>query len=159
MSQLYQQQQIQQEDDAKQLIQAQQTVLLSTVSIEGQPECSYAPYVRDQGGVFYIFVSELAPHTQNMLQTSLASLLFIQPEQETKNIFARKRVVFECTVDDIKQQEKCFERQLQAMREKFGETIDLLRSLSDFHLLALTPVNGKYITGFGQAFSINIDDD
>ena len=44
------------------------------------------------------------------------------------------------------------------MQEKFGETIELLRSLPDFHLLALTPVNGKYVAGFGKAYSINVVD-
>jgi len=142
---------------AEQLILTQQTLLLSTVSPTGDPECSYAPYVRDQQGVFYIFVSERASHTQNMLQTALASILFIQPEQQAKNIFGRERVVFACTVLEIHRQQSDFETQLQAMKEKFGETIDLLRNLSDFHLLALTPVDGKYIAGFGQAFVMPVD--
>ncbi len=146
---------LQPSDNANQLIHSQQTLLLSTASASGQPECSYAPYVRDEQGVFYIFVSELAVHTQNMLDTSLASIMFIQPEQQAQNIFARERVVFECSVQAVQQQTPCFDSQLQAMKDKFGETIDLLRNLSDFHLLALTPVNGKYIAGFGQAFSIN----
>ena len=143
-------------DNANQLIQSQQTLLLSTVSATAQPECSYAPYVRDGQGVFYIFVSELAVHTQNMLDTSIASIMFIQSEQQAKNIFARERVVFECSVKAVEQQDPSFDCQLQAMKDKFGETIDLLRNLSDFHLIALTPVNGKYIAGFGQAFSIKV---
>lgn len=44
-------------------------------------------------------------------------------------------------------------------KERFGETVDLLQSLPDFHLLALTPVSGKYIAGFGKAFSIDTDND
>ncbi len=150
-------QQKQQSDNANQLIQKYQTLLISTVSAKGQPECSYAPYVRDQQGVFYIFVSELASHTQNMLDTLQASVMFIQPEQLAQNIFARERVVFECSVQEIQRNESNFDGSLQAMKENFGETIDLLRNLNDFHLLALTPLNGKYVIGFGQAFAINVN--
>jgi len=143
---------------AKELIQSQQTLLLSTVSEQGEPESSYAPYVRDQQGVFYIFVSELATHTKNMLLNSRASILFIRPEKETQNLFARERVVFNCTISEIQQDDQRHDNHLQKMEDKFGETVGLLRSLNDFHLLALVPVSGRYIAGFGQAFLIDTKD-
>jgi putative heme iron utilization protein len=143
----------------RELILSQQTLLLSTVTVEGEPECSYAPYVRDQHGVFYIYVSELAAHTRNMLQKGCASVLFIRPEKEVKNIFARERVVFKCLVNEVQNSDERYDKQLLKMKDKFGETIELLRSLSDFHLLALTPLNGKYIAGFGQAYTIDLTSD
>ena len=143
----------------QQLILSQKTVVLSTVTEKGKAESSYAPYVRDEAGVFYIFVSELASHTKNMLQNQQASILFIQPETESKNLFARERVVFDCSINEVEKQDECYYKQMLIMQEQFGETVTLLQSLPDFHLLALTPVNGKYIAGFGQAFSINTDDD
>jgi len=145
-------------DSYQQLIQSQQTLLLSTVTEQGQPESSYAPYVRDENGVFYIFVSELAAHTKNMLQNGYASILFIKPEKETKNLFARERAVFDCLINEVQQQDECYYKQMLIMQEKFGETVGLLRSLPDFHLIALKPVSGKYIAGFGKAFSINTAD-
>ena len=143
----------------RELIFSQQTLLLSTVTGQGEPECSYAPYIRDQQGVFYIYVSELATHTRNMLQKGSASVLFIRPENETKNLFARERVVFNCEVNEVQGSDERFDKQLLKMKHKFGETVDLLCSLPDFHLLALTPLNGKYIAGFGQAFLINLTSD
>ena len=133
-----------------QLIQQQKTLLLATVSEQGEPECSYAPYVRDQLGVFYIYVSDLAVHTKNMMHNQKVSILFIKPEIETQNLFARERAVFNCTIREIQKTDECFNQQLQQLKQQFGETVDLLRSLSDFHLLALTPVDGKYVAGFGQ---------
>ena len=143
----------------RELILSQETLLLSTVTELGEPECSYAPYIRDQQGVFYIYVSELATHTSNMLQKGSASVLFIRPENETKNIFARERVVFKCKVSEVQSSDEQYDKQLLKMKHKFGETVDLLCSLPDFHLLALTPLNGKYIAGFGQAFVINLISD
>ena len=142
--------------NCRELIQSQQTLVLSTVTDQGEPESSYAPYVRDSQGVFYIYVSDLASHTHNMLQKGRASILFIAPEQQAKNLFARERVIFQCRVHEVKQNDERYETQLQIMQDKLGDTVALLRSLSDFHLLALTADNGKYIAGFGQAFVINI---
>ena len=143
----------------RELILSQQTLLLSTVTEQGEPECSYAPYVRDQQGVFYIYVSELATHTRNMLQKGRASVLFIRPEQDVNNLFARERVVLNCEVNEVQSNDERYDKLLLKMKEKFGETVDLLCSLSDFHLLALTPLNGKYIAGFGQAFLIDVTSD
>ena len=42
----------------QELMASQQTLLLSTVSANGIPDISYAPFVRDHAGVFYIYVSE-----------------------------------------------------------------------------------------------------
>ncbi len=140
------------------LIQQQQTLLLSTVTSQGIPEASYAPYVRDKKGVFYIYVSELAAHTKNMLLNKRVSILFIQAEKETKNFFARERVVFDCSINEVQLQDEIYQQQLAKMQEKFGETVALLTSLPDFHLLALTAINGKYVAGFGKAYSINTSD-
>jgi len=149
----------QQQQNYQQLIKSQKTLILSTITEQGKAESSYAPYVRDEKGRFYIFVSELATHTHNMLKTKSASILFIQPEKQTKNLFARERVVFDCSISEVHKQDECYYKQMLIMKAKFGETVDLLQSLPDFHLLVLTPVNGKYIAGFGKAFSINLDND
>lgn len=138
------------------LINSQKTLLLSTVSSQGHPECSYAPYVRGDSGIFYIFVSNLASHTQNMLKNNQACIMFIQPEKDTKNFFARERVSFECSVDKMLKNDDNYDIQLGAMTDKFGKTIVVLRSLPDFHLLKLKPMSGRYIAGFGQAFDINM---
>ncbi len=158
MNKISQQEQEQLNQNCYDLIQSQQTLLLSTVTAQGEPESSYAPYVRDAQGVFYIYVSDMAAHTKNMLVKGTASILFIQPEQETKNLFARERVTFNCAVSKIKKTDERYHQQLQKMKQRFGETIDLLRSLSDFHLIALTAVKGRYIAGFGKVFFINTTD-
>jgi len=140
------------------LIAAQQTLLLSTASASGFPDISYAPFVRDQAGVFYIYVSELAAHTVNLLKNPQASLLFIRPEPETRNLFARERVVLTCSVREISRDDTVYSEQLQAFHDKFGEVVGVLRALPDFHLFALRPVAGRYVAGFGKAFDVNVND-
>jgi len=140
----------------RKLIKQQKTLLLSTVNKQGESEASYAPYVRDVDGIFYIYVSDLASHTQNMRKKQSASILIIRSEQESKNLFARERVTFQCKIMEISIENKIYPQQLLAMKQQLGETVELLQSLPDFHLLALTPASGKYIAGFGQAFSIDL---
>ena len=140
------------------LISSQQTLILATVSINNLPQISYAPYVRDQDGAFFIYVSELAQHTENLLKNQRTSVLFIRPESESNNLFARERVVFNCCVEEIKRDDENFESQLQAMQKKFGEVVETLCALPDFHLFAFRPESGRYVAGFGRAFAINVND-
>lgn len=100
--------QIEHNKNYQQLIQSQQTLVLATVTEQGKAESSYAPYVKDDKGVFYIFVSELATHTKNMLTNHQVSILFIQPESESKNLFARERVVFDCSISEVQRQNECY---------------------------------------------------
>lgn len=142
----------------QELMASQQTLLLSTASAIGVPDNSYAPFVRDHAGVFYIYVSEMASHTANLLNNPQASILFIRPESESGNLFARERAVLNCSVREISRDDTIYADRIQALQEKFGEVVSVLRSLSDFHLFALHPENGRYIVGFGNAFTINVID-
>jgi len=140
------------------LIASQQTLLLSTASTSGVPDISYAPFVRDHAGLFYIYVSDMACHTPNLLNNPQASILFIRPESESRNLFVRERAVLSCSVKEIIRDEEIYNNRIQALQDKFGEVVSLLRSLSDFHLFALRPESGRYVIGFGRAFTINVND-
>ena len=140
------------------LIASQQTLLLSTASTIGIPDISYAPFVCDHAGVFYIYVSEMACHTANLLDNPQASALFIRPESASSNLFARERAVLSCSVKEIMRDDEIYTNQIQALQDKFGEVVSVLRSLSDFHLFALRPESGRYVIGFGRAFTINVND-
>ncbi len=142
----------------QELLASQQTLLLATGSISGAPDLSYAPFVRDQAGCLYIFVSELAAHTANLLANSKASVMFIRPESESDNLFARERAVFNCKAREISHHEEIHASQLTALQDKFGEVVSLLRSLSDFHLFALCPESGRYVAGFAQAYTVDVKD-
>ena len=137
-----------------QLIKNQKTLLLATLSHQGNADISYAPYVREES-TFYIFVSELAKHTKNLLAYPQASILFIQAEAEAGNLFARQRLTLDCQVREIHDTDPLYAKQLQTMSETFGEIVNVLRSLPDFHLLALIPSHGQFVAGFGKTFAVD----
>ncbi len=69
----------------------------------------------------------------------------------------RERAFFRCNVQELPRgTEKC-DVWIDKMQEAFGNTVQVLRNLPDFHLSALKPINGQYTIGFGKAFSIHKD--
>lgn len=133
------------------------TVLIASTNANHSPEASYAPYVEFEGK-YYIFISELAAHTQNLLQTQTCSLLFIEDEANTNNLFARKRVSLQCTAQAVDRNSATYQSVLALFHARFGKFIQLLQSLPDFHLFCLSPNSGNYVAGFGQAYSLSGSD-
>ena len=56
------------------------TVILGTCSAEGEPDASVSPAWLDADGSILVYVSSLALHTRNLLQTRRASVLVIEDE-------------------------------------------------------------------------------
>ncbi len=129
------------------------SVLLATVTHDGVPEASYAPYVADDDGHFYLYVSGLSRHTRNLQESGRASLLFIEDEQSARNIFARKRLSYACVAEFISRDDAAWSQILDRFTERFGKFVDTLRALPDFQLFRLTPKSGSYVRGFAQAYS------
>lgn len=130
-----------------------ETLLLATISDEGFPEISYASYVEDDN-CFYIFISELASHTRNLLNNPIASVMFIEDEQKADNAFARKRLTYRCEANQISRDNDRFKAQLKKMEQRFGSLVKTLSQLSDFHLFELKPVSGQFVEGFGKTYQI-----
>ncbi|MCX7098011.1 MAG: pyridoxamine 5'-phosphate oxidase family protein [Methylococcales bacterium] len=145
-------------DRFQELLASVQTLTLATANAEATPDSSYAPFVRGADGDFYIFVSALASHTGNLLNNPKASVLFMRPETASPNLFARERAVLSCRVENIAKDDIRYHEQLQALQDKFGEVVGILRALPDFHLFALHPETGRYILGFGKAHTLNAND-
>lgn len=136
------------------LQQGKDSLLLSTQGDE-YPEISYAPYVSDEGG-FYIFISQLAAHTGNLINRPCASIMFIADEGESQNVFARERVIYKCEATEIEKGSDACIALLDKMEKHFGNIVGMLRGLSDFKLFRLTPKEGHYVVGFGKAYTIDL---
>lgn len=139
------------------LIDAQRSLHLATRASDGEPEASYAPFVSDADGNFYIFVSELTRHTRNLLQHPRLSVLLIEPEADASQVFARRRVSYECVAEIVDRDDPQWQTRLEAFEERFGPVIEMLRGLTDFYLFRLVPQNGRFVKGFGQAYTIDAE--
>ncbi|MDB9456686.1 pyridoxamine 5'-phosphate oxidase family protein [Dolichospermum circinale CS-534/05] len=133
------------------------SIIMSTVNKEGIPDASYAPFVSDEDKNIYIYVSGLATHTQNIHNHPFVSVLFIEDEVKTKQIFARRRLSFNCTAKLVERESEKWQQIVDKFQIRFGELISTLRSLPDFRIFQLTPKNGRFVIGFGAAYNISSD--
>ncbi|WP_174525200.1 pyridoxamine 5'-phosphate oxidase family protein, partial [Chryseobacterium cucumeris] len=84
----------------KELIESTKSVILATVDAEGNPNSSYAPFVQVEN-TFYILVSFMAKHTKNLSEGRKTSVMFIEDESATKQIYARERLTLEASTSQI----------------------------------------------------------
>ncbi len=137
------------------LVKERLSLQLATVSPDGMPSASYAPYVFDDNLNFFVFLSDLSSHTTNLSATPKASAMIIEDEAQSEHLFARKRLSVECSVTRFERRTPESEYWLKIYRQRFGEFVDLLVQLQDFNLHQLKPTAGVYVKGFGQAYRIS----
>ncbi len=130
------------------------SLLMATADPSGLPRPSYAPFVAGGFGVFYIYVSALSQHTRDLERDPRVGVLLIEDEGQAQNIFARRRLSFDCEAALIARQAPQWDRILERFQARFGKLVATLRGLADFRLYRLTAGSGGYVRGFGQAFSL-----
>jgi putative heme iron utilization protein len=142
------------QDDISTLIESRKSLLIASLNNHNLPEISATPFIK-KGLKFYVFISELSSHTQNLKAYSKLSVMLIEDEQDTKNPFARKRLSYECVASIIAKNTENWQTLLDAFEERQGKTVSLLKQLPDFHLFELTAILGNYIEGFGKAYRLS----
>ena len=138
------------------------TLSLSTLTEAGRPNISYAPFVEDENGYFYLFLSQLASHTQDLLNHPInqslihpgASIMLMEDEQDSRQLFARQRITYQCDVNIIQADDASYSDILDNFESTFGSIIPLIRQLPDFILFKLKPTEGRYVQGFGKAYQL-----
>ena len=130
------------------------TVQLATLNADGQPEASYAPFVWFEQN-YYLYLSELARHTSNLLGNGSISLLFIESEESSPNLFARRRIVLQGEAQAVTRDAELFEQIMTQFKQQFGKFIDLIQPLRDFHLFQIKIHSGRFIQGFAQAYELS----
>ncbi len=140
-------------EDCHQLINSCKSLILATAN-EKASHASYAPFVqKDQN--FYILVSGLAEHTNNLINSpDKMGCMLIADEGESKQIFARRRLMFKAMPIQIERESKQWEVILSQFKTRFGEIVDLLDSLPDFILFELKPEQVVLVKGFGDAHQV-----
>lgn len=154
------------EDACRQFLNSRRSIMLSTVSPEGELETSALPCVWLNPQELVVWVSELAPHTRNLLamtasadaqnsalknSTGRVSGLLVADEQATPELFARERISLQLAVSLFDGDARA--PALRLMRESFGEIMEVLAGLPDFHAFKLRVVGGRYVRGFGAAYA------
>ena len=141
-------------EEAIALLGSFKTLQMATASATGEPEASYAPFVRPGDNTFCICVSDLSRHTAHLAATGRASVLIVEDESRTDQLFTRRRLVFECEAARVERGAARWHLIMDLFERKFGDVIGLIRPLADFRMFALAPRRGVFVKGFGQAYRI-----
>lgn len=135
------------------LIAATKSVILGTIDSEGIPTASYAPYVRI-GNDFFILVSFMAKHTKNLLNGK-ASVMFIEDESATKQIYARERLTLDTVTEKIERDTDTWNTAVGLLKDTHGKVVEMISEMNDFILIKLKTVKGSYVNGFGSAYFVD----
>lgn len=128
------------------------SVLLGTVNDEGQPNITYAPFLKYENEN-YIYISEIGDHYNNLKDNGKLEVSFLEDESKAKAITVRGRVRYTSGFEFLPRDEK-FEKVMDVFVEKAGNTMDIIRKMEDFHLVKLNFLEGRFVKGFGQAYTI-----
>ncbi|MEG3219155.1 heme utilization protein HutZ [Vibrio gigantis] len=143
--------------EIKEFRQERRTLQLATVDEEGRPNVSYAPFVQNQGG-YFVLISDIARHARNLKANPQVSLMMIEDEESSKQLYARKRLTFDAQASVVERETELWTQVIGQMQDRFGEIIDGLSQLQDFSLFNLKAENGLFVKGFGQAYQVSGDD-
>jgi len=137
--------------------QQQQSLVLATLDRTKTPCGSYSPFVATDLFTYFIFVSGLAKHTENLLHHPITSVMLLEAEDAAANIFARKRFTLTCSANLIIRDEAVWPNILDQFEQRFGSVLRVLRQFADFQLIRLQAEQGLWVSGFGQAFWVKRD--
>ena len=137
-----------------QFVESRKNLILNLLDDEGRPFTSCAPFIKKDGKL-YIYISQIADHYGYMENSEYVDALLVADESATNNPFATERARWSCTPANLGNEghEDIFE----LFNTNYGaKLMDVLRGL-DFSLFELTPLQGRYVVGFGMAFDLDID--
>lgn len=132
-----------------------QTVILGTVGEDGFPDASHSPTVIHDDFTAAIYVSELSRHTQNLRASGKASVLLIEDESKAGQIYARRRLTVEATVEEVDRESSAFDAWMGELEGRHGKVVGHLRAMEDFHVMLLRPQEATLVYGFGRAFRLS----
>jgi len=142
------------EPKVKELIARCKSVVLATVDTQGNLNSSYAPYVIIDNKL-YILVSFMARHTKNLTEIKKVSVMFIEDEVTTKQIYARERLTLDATTNQIERNTDLWHKAIVKLTEAHGKILNILTGMDDFILIEIIPTKGSYVNGFGSAYFVD----
>lgn len=126
---------------------------LATLAKGAIPEASYAPCILFEDD-FYLFLSQLASHTTNLIHNPELGLMLIEDQSAASNSFARRRISLQGRAQPVKRDSDIFKRVISLFHKRFGKVMGMIEPLPDFQLFCVSVTSGRFVRGFGQAYEL-----
>lgn len=134
-------------------IKSRRSLQLATLQEDGAPFASYAPFgVGDE--CLYVLLSDIAVHGRNLQRDPRASVLIVEDEDTAGELFARIRVNYRMQAELLEYGSARWRTGLDCLVARHGERPRNLSELQDFKLFRLVPQGGRYVKGFGKAYTL-----
>jgi len=146
--------------ECRELIGSCKTLSYGLPSVDGDnTELSYAPFsFEDKPMTFYVLGSQIAGASRALIDAAQtgkpASVMMMSPEADTKQMYARKRLILQVKAEAVPRGSEQWNTQVGKLRARFGRIVDTLSAMPDFSMVALKPFKGRFIKGFGQAHDL-----
>ncbi|WP_439100595.1 HugZ family protein [Congregibacter sp.] len=141
-------------DEITDFLDRRRSLQLATIDESGLPFASYAPFARDDRHL-YVLLSDIAVHGINLARNPRASALIIEDEDTADELYARIRVCYQMKAEELEVYSSAWENAVKTLANRHGERPRKLSQLSDFRLFRLSPLSGRYVKGFGKAYSLS----
>jgi len=128
------------------------SLIISSTSNDNTPLTNYSPFVKKNND-YFISVSSNMPHYKNMIENKKAHILIIEDEKEASHIYARKRLYFNATCQEITNKNEIFD----LFDKRYGEALSFLRDMGDFAVIKLSPLEKSLVLGFGAAYKMDLN--
>ncbi|PZO15474.1 MAG: hypothetical protein DCF26_13160 [Burkholderiales bacterium] len=135
------------------LLRTQPVASLATLH-KGAPAVSMVPFaLLPDGAGFVIHVSQLATHTQDMVQNQAVALLVTAPLAAGESPLALPRASVQGQARPCPPESPGYEEARHAYLTKLPDAEPLF-SFSDFSLFVIEPESLRWVAGFGRAMSL-----
>lgn len=137
----------------RRLFQGQRIASLGTLH-EGGPYVSMVPFaLLPDASALVIHVSQLSPHTNDMVESPRVSLLVIAPDDAGAPAQSLPRVTIQGQAEHVAASTPGYASAREAYLSLFPEAVGTF-ALPDFSLFSIRPLSIRFIAGFAQAFTL-----
>lgn len=140
-------------DEVLDFIHSRKSLHLATLGSDGSPFASYAPFAVGED-CFFVLLSEIATHGTNLQRDPRASVLVVEDEDNAGELFARVRVNYSVEAQLLTYNSDEWRIALEHLAARHGQRSVNLSKLQDFKMFRLVPKGGRYVKGFGKAYSL-----
>ncbi|MBI5473668.1 MAG: pyridoxamine 5'-phosphate oxidase family protein [Ignavibacteriae bacterium] len=139
------------------LIREQQTAALGTLR-SGAPEVSMVVFAAaGDFSSFYLHVSKLAHHTQNLKHDPRASLMIAESPEANRNPQSLARVSIQGEARLVERTSDDYDRIRSSYLSKFPQA-EMMFGLGDFSLYEVEPKSARFVAGFAQTYNLTLKD-
>ena len=134
-------------------IGSRRSLQLATINEDGTPFASYAPFAY-QANALFVVLSDIAVHGMNLTRQPVASVLIVEDEDTAEELFARRRINYRVRAAELAYESEDWRLAVACLESRHGERPRRLAELGDFRVFRLSPEGGRYVKGFGKAYSL-----